>query len=337
MNHLLVFEFVIAVLVGTWATLVAWQRYQRRPASQLRHFFHYVAAFNVMAFGYLVAHYSITNLLGSNPAEFPRAALVLSVGVFPIEAGLSWTALRLSWDLRRRTFPMALRLVFLAGATMFCASYVAGVTLLLRNGGFVWLARTHMALGVAMTVALVAAFLGLALCRTRDLDASQRRSLRRLGWSLLAGYAAFTGSVALPAVAHLPTLATALLWLNCVPLIWLRGGFGEYDLPAVADEDATAAIAALARERGVTKREREIMELIAQGKSNKEIEAQLCISFSTVKNHAYNLYRKLGVSSRAQLIHLVLAPASRPRGTAADIGSPARGASHGASELRRGA
>lgn len=324
MNHLLVFEFVIAVLVGTWATLLTWQHYQRWPTSQLRLFLHYVVAFNAMAFGYLVAHYSITNLLGSNPHEFPRAALVLSVGVFPIEAGLSWTALRLSWDLRRRPFPAALRRACLAGAAVFCASYVVGLTLLLTNDGFAWLARTHMALGVAMTLALVVAFLGLATCRSRDLGATQSRSLRRLGWSLLAGYAALTGSVALPDTAHLPALATALLWLNCVPLIWLRGGFGEYERPSVADEDATAAIAALARERGVTQREREIMELIAQGKSNKEIEAQLCISFSTVKNHAYNLYRKLGVSSRAQLIHLVLAPASRSRGAAADGGRPGR-------------
>ena len=56
----------------------------------------------------------------------------------------------------------------------------------------------------------------------------------------------------------------------------------------------------------ISNREREIMELILQGKSNKEIEDILFISYNTVKNHIYNLYQKLGVKSRGQMIHFVL-------------------------------
>jgi DNA-binding CsgD family transcriptional regulator len=48
------------------------------------------------------------------------------------------------------------------------------------------------------------------------------------------------------------------------------------------------------------------MELILQGKSNKEIEDVLFISYNTVKNHIYNLYQKLGVKSRGQLINFIL-------------------------------
>jgi len=60
------------------------------------------------------------------------------------------------------------------------------------------------------------------------------------------------------------------------------------------------------KDYAISNREREIMELILQGKSNKEIEESLFISYNTVKNHIYNLYQKLGVKSRGQLIHLVL-------------------------------
>jgi DNA-binding CsgD family transcriptional regulator len=59
-------------------------------------------------------------------------------------------------------------------------------------------------------------------------------------------------------------------------------------------------------ERKISKREREIAELILQGKSNKEIEHQLFISPHTVKNHIYSLYQKAGVKSRGQLVHLIL-------------------------------
>jgi DNA-binding CsgD family transcriptional regulator len=171
-----------------------------------------------------------------------------------------------------------------------------------------------------MTAVLVAAFAGLAACRSQRLSAGQGVSVRRLGWSLLSGHLALAGSVALPDAAHLPVLATALLWLNCAPLLWLRGGFDAYHQSSSMGADGRAAVAALVREHGVTKREREVMELIVQGKSNKEIEDRLCISFSTVKNHAHSLYRKLGVNSRAQVIHLVLVAVSRSGGTAGQAG-----------------
>jgi DNA-binding CsgD family transcriptional regulator len=56
----------------------------------------------------------------------------------------------------------------------------------------------------------------------------------------------------------------------------------------------------------ISNREYEIMQLILQGKSNKEIEELLFISYNTVKNHIYSLYQKLGVKSRGQLISFFL-------------------------------
>ena len=218
MNHILVFAFLITVLIGTWAGLVSWQPYRRHGLSQTRHLFNYVAAFNLMTFGYLVAHYAFTNLIGFNPLQFPRFVLVLSVGVFPIEAWLSWTALRLGWDLRRRQFPAGVRRAFTAGATAFGVSYVVGLTLLLQNGGILWLVKTHMALGFVMTVVLVVVFFGLATCRNRELNEEQRQSVRRIGRSLLLGHLGLAGSVALPGAAHLLGVATALFWLNAHPV-----------------------------------------------------------------------------------------------------------------------
>ncbi|MCK5221877.1 MAG: hypothetical protein KAR14_09885, partial [Candidatus Aminicenantes bacterium] len=55
----------------------------------------------------------------------------------------------------------------------------------------------------------------------------------------------------------------------------------------------------------ITEREKEIIILILNGKSNKEIEDELFISLGTVKNHLYNIYKKLKVKSRTQLITLL--------------------------------
>lgn len=52
---------------------------------------------------------------------------------------------------------------------------------------------------------------------------------------------------------------------------------------------------------GLTPRQREIAMLIADGLTNKEIAQRLLISVSTVETHIENMFRRLGVSSRAQI------------------------------------
>ena len=49
-------------------------------------------------------------------------------------------------------------------------------------------------------------------------------------------------------------------------------------------------------------REREILQLIAQGLSNRQVAQQLFISPGTVKKHTANIYGKLGVHSRTQAV-----------------------------------
>lgn len=49
-------------------------------------------------------------------------------------------------------------------------------------------------------------------------------------------------------------------------------------------------------------REMEVLTLIAQGKSNQEISAELYLALNTVKRHAYNIYSKLEVRKRTQAV-----------------------------------
>lgn len=50
----------------------------------------------------------------------------------------------------------------------------------------------------------------------------------------------------------------------------------------------------------LTERETEVLRLLAEGKSNKEIAAELVIGETTVKTHVSNILMKLGVPSRTQ-------------------------------------
>jgi two-component system nitrate/nitrite response regulator NarP len=53
---------------------------------------------------------------------------------------------------------------------------------------------------------------------------------------------------------------------------------------------------------GLTPREIELTELVASGLRNRDIAERLGISEGTAKLHLYNVYKKLGVANRVELV-----------------------------------
>ena len=56
----------------------------------------------------------------------------------------------------------------------------------------------------------------------------------------------------------------------------------------------------------MTPRQREILQLLAEGKSAKEIAAALDISARTVEDHKYRLMEALGIENSAELVHFAI-------------------------------
>ena len=52
----------------------------------------------------------------------------------------------------------------------------------------------------------------------------------------------------------------------------------------------------------LTAREHQILDLIAEGLTNRQISSNLIISESTVENHIHHIFVKLGISNRAQAV-----------------------------------
>ncbi|HEY7099799.1 MAG TPA: response regulator transcription factor [Terriglobales bacterium] len=55
---------------------------------------------------------------------------------------------------------------------------------------------------------------------------------------------------------------------------------------------------------GITRRELDVLELIAQGMSNREIAEKLYVSENTVKTHSSRVFDKLGAQRRTQAVQL---------------------------------
>ncbi|CAN5352060.1 LuxR C-terminal-related transcriptional regulator [soil metagenome] len=105
----------------------------------------------------------------------------------------------------------------------------------------------------------------------------------------------------------------------------VRHAFDDATAVFVRDLDEAMAPAAVVHRQpavtgnpwGVSSREEDVMHLILQGLTNRQIAERLFLSESTVKSHIKRIFRKLDASSRAEVIVRV-----RGRGERRDPGSP---------------
>jgi len=134
----------------------------------------------------------------------------------------------------------------------------------------------------------------LAMARWRAAEALlARRGDRDLAAGLLRqGHAAATALGATPLRRELERLAR----LGRVELGRDRPGAADDDTPGGGTPPAAAAVESL----GLTAREREVLALVAEGRSNRQVADALFISAKTASVHVSNILAKLGVASRVE-------------------------------------
>ncbi len=108
-----------------------------------------------------------------------------------------------------------------------------------------------------------------------------------------------------------PLDLTIVFWLiiNIVTLVFVYQRvflktFSESS-ESVSKNDTANRIEEVCEQFKLTPREKELIELIYAGKSNKEIADILFLSESTVKTHIYNIFRKMDVKNRVGVICII--------------------------------
>lgn len=306
MDHIVILGHLVILLVGTWALFLTLQTYRQFHLSFLKFFVYYIVAFNIAVFFYLIAQYTIVNVFAEGSQVTDRPVLLfLFPALLIVEFSLTYTLVQVVARLQGFEDLKAVNRAFAVAAMLFAAGYLVGLVHHQSTGSIDWLVGTTSILVLIVMVTIIGTLCGTAIRRHTTLDPGRRKAVRVFAVLMLLGYLPYVALSWLREPYQLYGSVVNQLWLNFVPILWIQYFFLPYYTRRSTD-DEDAVLDSLVRKHNISKREREIMELIVEGKSNKEIEEQLFISVNTVKNHIYHLYQKLGIKSRSQLMHLVL-------------------------------
>ena len=297
------------VLVGA-----AFRLKENHQARYLDHYFHFVLA---------IAAYGLVNWVG------PFLALEISDG--QLEADAKWIAgtfvlfatpllfvqvgffLLLFQDMRMREAKPWTRPAFLIFAAAIIVVMLMLVKGFLDTGDMTTLRGFMLGLGIAIIAAK------LAIISQFIFDAHKHKTLAigdasaSFGWLYFGGYVVYAACAWSPLFAAPGVLFEVTPWLfyliHAGPLFVLwRFHQRTTPLPTAEPVEEKQDLQRSMDGFDLTKRELEILTLVISGKINQDIATALFISPNTVRNHIYNIYKKLGVKNRLQLVALCVAP-----------------------------
>ena len=96
-------------------------------------------------------------------------------------------------------------------------------------------------------------------------------------------------------------VVTSVLFACTVAIFFLLSKrlYASVAEPALSEQERFDRFAA---RHDLSVREREVLQLVLAGRSNREVAGELCVSESTVKYHVRNVLRKTGSHSRKELL-----------------------------------
>ncbi len=304
MIHLLLLSYALTVVLGTFSAVYAFQAYRSLKLPYLRPVSIYSIIFLVSVFGGQILEYVYINILRGDFRDIPPQ-FITYWGLFQAVVRLlmlyaiGQSLLRMKVLQPKRLFFSGFILV----SVFLLAPALLGLSpsLLFRFfASRMWILRIAPRIGGLLAAALIGWLFVSGGTK------NGRRSFSLFGLSFTVWYAAqFIIDLAFnPTVAYYAN-SVLLLPASAIPYLCIRYGVLR-EIGKSRCEESRDLSGPLLNSFNISPREEEIIRLILQGMSNKDIQAALFISHNTVKNHVYNIYQKMNIKSRLQLVSVVL-------------------------------
>lgn len=306
MEHLDILLLTATIILGTLGGGYTFHAYKNYDNKFLLDMVWYIIFFNLFVLSQLFFVYAYVNILVDYPTLVLQKILIAHKFLdFLAQVGIAYYFISILFDFLDKQKSTDFVKKFRMAAAFFTLGFFFAVI------GYIDSARLNLFLIIKMVseyVFVIFLFTGLVylLVNSRKIkDTNRRKAVTLFGYFyILTFFLLVLMAVVLKNRGLYVTILSLLL--NVFPIVWLKVVYLKYCLHSGLSLNHVNLAKIFSEKYNISSREIEVLNLLIAGKSNKEIEDLLFISINTVKNHVSCLFRKLGISSRGQLMNLVI-------------------------------
>lgn len=303
MQHLIVFFAILAFGVGIVSFMYVQRLYSKHNLFFLKIFLRYIIVLNITVFLNLALNYLLANVLFSFDI-FRKVMIVIVVNIvgFFLFALLTFYYLVLARSLIDKSIGKVEKNLLISIIILASMSYGFSLALYSSSSKISFFLLVHKIFPSILSIVSAMASLRL-FAEAKDLKTKSQIRTIRLFSAIYTIFFVYQLCIWIfPLDIWIMSSALNLLILNVIPIPFLVRLLKERGNQVLYKPEASAKVKRFYSSHGLSKREEEIADLILEGRSNDEIKDELFISIFTVKKHISNIFMKLDINSRSQLI-----------------------------------
>lgn len=291
-----IYFYFISVAIASFTIYLSYEIYREYRLHYLSYWFYYIIFLNLGFFFFYTIRFLVLDVLKLDPWQTEKFHILLFVFLLrPVIIIGLYLFIKFACGLIEKKLSGLVK----KGYILFCI--VHSLILLWLTFDYFETKNGHTlnAIGFLSDWITVLAFyagIGYIIYHTKDIkDPHKQMAVRMFSYIFFICQTVFilTSNYAIKLLLSFAYILPSLLYLKR----FLRKYFREYS--PIREMDARAGD--IFSKYNISLRERELIDLICKGKSNKEIGDALYISLQTVKHHIHSIYRKLKIKNRVQL------------------------------------
>ena len=307
---ILIYFFLIALTFAV--ILLAYKLWEKNHHQFLNFFFYYIIFFNI--YGFLNFSGRSFALELYHGVEFDALTTILVIGSVTTPAFLISIYFLYAWaaELLETRLTLWFKTVFWVIQVLILVFFFYIFFTFIRTKSMELIVPFSRILSYAVNIMIFAAVFFLLFGSAKVSNRLRKKLSRNLGWIYFLMFflqVFFSHILLLPfysnVVLHDLFFSTLFFAINIPPLLYLHHFLRKHGLKIETIPVPQEGLESFIAEFKITDREKQIIALLIEGMSNKEISKKLFISIKTVKNHVTNIYTKTSVRNRVQLNNLI--------------------------------
>ena len=306
MNHIYIFALILNLIVGSYVLIYIRHFNKKHDKVYLTSIKTFTLFVNLLIFAFFLSKYIFTNVSIDKSTGLYTALRSIILSIFIIsEFSVGYYIYKTICLLKEEPLSKIIKLLYFSYGIVFFILYAN--FFLFKFNDHQYIHSLDMVWELSINIFIIIQLTGLFYYSYKY--NKTQNSLRSFGYIFFIGFAAYL----LPQISFYIfgrgigkyTDPIVLFFINITPWVWLHFFYQEQSVKISNSKDIEQLYEILKKESSISKREFEIINQIFLGKSNQEMCDILFISFHTVKNHIYSIFKKLDINSRSQLIHYI--------------------------------